>query len=131
MSTHLFSRTLIALSLLASLALLTEAPPAQKAEAQAEPKGVTITAEVTSYSSDPSETDDTPTITASGSTVHEGTLACPRDYAFGTKVVIEGKEYICEDRMNRKYPDRFDVWSPSKEAATAWGLQTLTITIEQ
>jgi 3D (Asp-Asp-Asp) domain-containing protein len=135
MSTHPFSRTLIALTLITSLALITEAPPAEKAIAQqaqkAEPEGVEVTAQVTSYSSDPAETDDTPDITASGTHTHAGTLACPRRYPFGTRVKIAGIEYVCEDRMNRKYPDRFDVWSPSKEAATAWGLQAMTVTIIQ
>jgi len=126
---HLLQRSLIAFVSIVLLALLTESPPAQEAEAQTE--GTVITAEVTSYSSDPAETDDTPEITASGTRVHDGTLACPKQYAFGTKVEIAGKEYVCEDRMSRKYPDRWDVWSPSKEAATEWGVKTLSVTIKQ
>lgn len=131
MSTHLFSKTLIALALFLSLGAITIPATVSYAEAPQEVAKEVLTAEVTSYSSDPAETDDTPDITASGSHVHEGTLACPRKYAFGTRVEIAGVHYVCEDRMNRKYPDRFDVWSPSKEAATAWGIQTLTVTIEQ
>lgn len=134
---HLIARAVIAAAALAPLALITVSPPARTADAQQEappPQPViidTLTATVTSYSSDPDQTDDTPDVTASGIHVHQGTLACPKRYAFGTKVLIAGKQYICEDRMNPRYPDRFDVWSPTKEAATAWGIQTLTVAIEQ
>jgi 3D (Asp-Asp-Asp) domain-containing protein len=127
---HILTRTLIALVSISSLALLTESPPANVAEAQVE--GIDITAQVTSYSSDIAETDDTPDITASNTHVHEGTLACPKRYPFGTKVRIEGKEYVCEDRMNqKKFPERFDVWQSNKEDAIRWGVRTLTITILQ
>lgn len=127
---HLLYKASISLSLIISLALITQSPPLEKAEAQQ--VGTQIEAKVTSYSSDPAETDSTPDVTASGLHVHEGTLACPKKYAFGTKVIIEGKEYVCEDRMNqKKYPDRFDVWQTDKEAAINWGIRTLTITIKE
>lgn len=92
--------------------------------------GTAIVAEITSYSSEPDQTDDTPFITASGTHVHDGTIACPQKYAFGTEVKIDGKTYTCEDRMNKKFPDRFDIWNESNEQAIAWGLQEKRIVVD-
>jgi hypothetical protein len=35
---------------------------------------------------------------ASGKIVYEGAVACPRNLKLGTKVIIDGKTYTCEDR---------------------------------
>ena len=56
----------------------------------------TIVAEVTMYTSDPAETDDTPFITANGEEVKQGTIACPQRYKFGTKVIIRNVEYTLQ-----------------------------------
>lgn len=77
----------------------------------------------------PEQTDDTPFITASGSHVHPGTLACPTKLAFGTKVEIEGVTYTCEDRMNQKFSERFDIWMASNDDAVAWGMKNETVKI--
>lgn len=98
---------------------------------QLEETGTVIIAEVTSYNSEPGQTDDTPFITASGTHVHIGTIACPYVYEFGTVVRIDGKEYVCEDRMNRKYPDRFDIWLADKEESIAWGIKTMRVFIKK
>lgn len=135
MWTHQFSKTIIGISLALSLATVSEfTPPISEAEAAQEVlpvKAIVITAVVTSYSSEPEQTDSTPEITASNKQVRDGFAACPYRYPFGTGIVIEGKRYVCEDRMSRKFPDRFDIWSPSKEAAIEWGKRITTITIEQ
>lgn len=83
----------------------------------------TIDAIVTGYSSDVAQTDDTPNITASGSRVHDGSIACPTYLSFGTQVRIYGKTYVCDDRMAAKYRSKpyFDVWFPSTEAAIHFG----------
>lgn len=94
-----------------------------------ERKQETIVAEVTAYTSSESETDDTPTITASQKEVRDGIVACPRRYEFGTRFTIEGKTYICEDRMHKRYDNRFDIWMKDKEEAINWGVQTLQVTI--
>lgn len=94
-----------------------------------EKKDETIVAEVTAYTSSEEETDDTPNITASQKEVQEGMVACPRRYEFGTKFTIEGKTYICEDRMHKRYDNRFDIWMANKEEAIKWGVQTLQVTI--
>ncbi len=90
-----------------------------------------VVAEVSAYTSSVDETDDTPHITASGSTTREGVLACPGRFKFGTKIEIDGKLYSCEDRMGKRYRDKmnFDVWMDSKEVAYQWGRKTLEIKI--
>src|SRR3990167_280226 len=75
-----------------------------------------IIAEVTGYSSEIGQTDSTPFLTAAQTKVRDGVIACPRYIEFFTKVEVDGKEYICEDRMSLKYPDRWDIWFSSKQA---------------
>ena len=92
-----------------------------------EPEPVIVRAEVTAYTSSKDETDDTPHITASGKTTKHGIVACPRQYPFGTRVEILGKEYVCEDRMNRRYDDEWDIWMQTKQEAFNFGRKTLSI----
>ena len=42
---------------------------------------------------------------------------------------IDGKDYTCEDRMNIRYTDRFDIWFGSYAEAIDFGLQIKTIKI--
>lgn len=99
------------------------------AQEPSEPAG-TI-AIVTAYTSSVDETDDTPFITASGERTKRGVLACPKKYEFGTKVLIEGRQYTCADRMNQRYRDKecFDIWVETKSEAFDWGRRTLEVKI--
>ena len=94
---------------------------------------ITIPAVVTEYTSSVNETDSTPLVNAAGTRPHDGSLACPSMYRFGTKVVIEGNTYTCDDRMaaNRRGDSYFDVWVHTKTEAFDWGKKILTITILQ
>lgn len=87
------------------------------------------TAIITGYSSTEDQTDSTPFLTASQKQVKKGIIACPREIPFGTKVEIEGKTYICEDRMSKKFNDRFDIWFESTEEALEWGRQTKMVVV--
>jgi 3D (Asp-Asp-Asp) domain-containing protein len=91
----------------------------------------TLMAVVTAYSSSRRQTSPHPRITASGKHVFNGVVACPRRFAFGTRVSIEGKVYECQDRLNRKYDNRFDIWRPSTAAARLFGKRQLPVTIVQ
>jgi 3D (Asp-Asp-Asp) domain-containing protein len=88
-------------------------------------------ATITAYTSSPDETDDTPFITASGETTRRGIVACPSRYAFGTVVLVEGVQYECQDRMNRRYreKDHFDIWVESKSEAFEWGKKQAEIVV--
>ena len=91
----------------------------------------TIKATITAYTSSVDETDDTPFITASGVRTRRGIIACPSKYKFGTQIVIEGRQFICEDRMNPRYWDenRFDVWVETKHEAFNWGVRELEVLV--
>lgn len=86
---------------------------------------------MTMYTSDPTETDETPLITANGEKVGKGTIACPNWLDFGTKVVIEGVDYVCNDRMHKRYRDGnyFDVWTEEKTTAYHWGRKQVIVSI--
>lgn len=104
--------------------------PPQRSEPVA-PAKVVVLANVSAYTSSTDETDEDPGTTASGTTPERGTIACPSKYDFGTRVIIRGKTYICEDRMNSRYrkTEHFDIWVASKSEAYRWGRQTLKIEI--
>lgn len=84
-----------------------------------------ITATIYAYNSLPEQTDQDPTITASGKIAYEGSIACPSRYAFGTRVKFDGKFYTCEDRMNKRYRDGnyFDIWMADKIDAVNFGVK--------
>ena len=58
-------------------------------------------------------------------------MACPRRFPFGTKVRIDGKIYRCEDRMNARFDDRFDIWKPSSAAARSFGKRELEVEVTE
>ncbi len=87
---------------------------------------------VTGYSSTPDQCWGNPFITASGARVHVGTMACPREYAFGTKIEIDGMgTYSCEDRGGAIKGNHFDMWFESRGEALQWGKRTVEARIIQ
>ncbi len=96
-----------------------------------------LNAVVTAYSSTPEETDDDPFITASGSYVYDGTIACPMFIPLGTLVILDGRVYTCEDRMGlriRKHDGEdslyhFDIWKETKHDALKYGRQTHSVIV--
>ncbi len=87
---------------------------------------------VTAYSSSPDETDDTPFVTASGSTVRDGVAAAnflPIGSKFRIPKVFGDKVFTVEDRMNSRYNNVqiVDVWMGSKEQAIDFGKKPLKI----
>lgn len=87
---------------------------------------------VTGYSSTPDQTWGDPFTTASGTRVHLGTMACPPQYPFGTKVKIEGRgSYVCEDRGGAIKGNHFDMWFESRQEALQWGKRVVMAKIEK
>ena len=66
-------------------------------------------------------------ITASGAKVQANrTLACPKQYGFGTKIEIDGMgTYVCEDRGGAIKTNHFDIYMPTKQEAFAFGRRNL------
>jgi 3D (Asp-Asp-Asp) domain-containing protein len=92
----------------------------------------TIYVIVTAYSSTPLETDDTPFITALGTTVRDGIVAA-NFLPFGTKIKIPelfgSKIFVVEDRMSPTKGYHIDVWFPSREQALNFGAHLTYIEI--
>lgn len=92
-------------------------------------KFIEVTA--TAYSSSLDQTDASPFITASGSTVRYGIVAA-NFLPLHTKVKIGNQVFTVEDRMNSRYNNVpiIDIWMPSQEEALAFGTRTILIEIE-
>jgi|GEM_PF-943654 3D (Asp-Asp-Asp) domain-containing protein len=87
---------------------------------------------VTAYSSTVDQCDSSPFITASGTRVHDGIIATNL-LAFGTKVkfpsIYGDKIFTVEDRMNKRYTDRADIWFETREEAIKFGVKRLEMVI--
>ena len=88
------------------------------------PKVISVT--VTAYSSTVEETDSSPFITASGTYVKHGVIAC-NFLKFGTKVtfpeLFKEKVFIVEDRLAPKNRHKVDIWFPTKDMALKFGVK--------
>lgn len=70
--------------------------------------------------------------TASGTRATAGrTVAAPSSFAFGTKLVINGKEYVVEDRGGAINGNRIDMYVSSHAQALAWGVKYLPVQVKK
>jgi len=87
---------------------------------------------LTAYSSTVWQTDDTPFITASGSTVRDGIVAT-NFLPFGTRIRIPelfgDKVFIVEDRMSHEKQYHVDVWFSETSQAVDFGARISYIEI--
>jgi len=95
---------------------------------------VTIPIVVTAYSPTKDQCDDDPLITASNIRVRDGIIALSRDLEkdlnlkFGDRVSIEGVgEFEFQDRMNRRWLRKADIFMWSREEALRFGKQNCTL----
>lgn len=85
---------------------------------------VEIEAIVSAYNTVPEQTDGDPCISSSGDNIcgRDDVMACPRSYTLSQEVEMDGKRYICLDRMNWRYErettPHFDI-SFDKDIASA------------
>lgn len=71
-------------------------------------------------------------ITASGTKATAGrTIATSGQFAFGTKLIINGQEYTVEDRGGAIQGNRIDVYMNSHEEALAWGVKYLPVQVAE
>lgn len=86
----------------------------------------------TAYNSDVWQTDSTPFTTASGTTVRHGVIAA-NFLPIGTKVKIPkyfgDQIFVVEDRMNKRYWHRVDIWMESRDEAKEFGVRNVEIEI--
>lgn len=86
----------------------------------------------TAYSSTIDQTDSTPFITASGTRVRDGVIAC-NFLRFGTRVrfpqLYGDKIFVVEDRMARKNDHKIDIWFASRDQAKQFGIKQIKIEV--
>ena len=68
--------------------------------------------------------------TASGTMATAGrTVAAPKNFAFGTKISINGKTYVVEDRGGAIKGNRIDLFVSSHSEALRWGVKYLPVKV--
>jgi len=94
------------------------------------PNSYLINVETTAYSSTIDQTDSTPFITASGTTVRDGIVAC-NFLPFGTKIkfpeIYGNKIFIVEDRMADD--TMIDIWFSDRQSAKNFGRKILLVKV--
>ncbi|MDZ4296044.1 MAG: hypothetical protein U1A16_01590 [Patescibacteria group bacterium] len=86
----------------------------------------------TAYSSTPDQTDDTPFITASGTTVRDGIVAAnwlPIGAQIRLPEVYGDKVFVVEDRMHPRFGDRLDIWMTTREEAKQFGIRRVLVEV--
>ena len=87
---------------------------------------------ITAYSSTPDQTDSTPFITASGSHVRDGIVAC-NFLSFGTYVrfpdMYGDKIFVVEDRMAIRNSHKIDIWFNTRWEAKQFGARQLKVEV--
>lgn len=82
-----------------------------------------ILALCTAYTSSFDECGKTDGITASGAKATINRTVAADDLPLGTRIRINGKEYIVEDRFGGGYKNRIDIYVDTKEKAYQYGRQ--------
>jgi len=90
------------------------------------------TFKITAYSSTVEQTDDTPFIMASGNHVYSGAVATnflPLGTLLRFPELYGNRIFKVEDRMNKRFEDRIDIWFESKTEAKSFGLKYTKVEI--
>ncbi len=70
--------------------------------------------------------------TSSGSRATAGrTVAASSRFSFGTKLLINGKQYVVEDRGSAIVGNRIDIYMDSHSQALAWGVKYLPVQVQK
>src|SRR3989338_314492 len=92
----------------------------------------TVSVIVTAYSSTTWQTDDSPFITASGTTVREGVVAA-NFLPIGTRIKLPDlygdKIFVVEDRMHPRQKYMLNIWFPSYSEALNFGAKYTKIQV--
>lgn len=106
----------------------TPLPPSRHAV----PVGARFRILATGYSSTPDQTDSTPFTTASGTRVHDGTVAA-NFLPFGTRIRFLNYRseniFVVEDRHSPRLSDRVDIWFASRRTALHFGVRVLQMEV--
>ncbi|MFA6307378.1 MAG: hypothetical protein WCS88_04895 [Patescibacteria group bacterium] len=87
---------------------------------------------VSAYNSEVGQTDDTPFITAFNTQVRDGIVATnflPKGTLVRFPEVYGDKQFVVEDRMNKRYYYQMDIWMAERSEAIKFGSQFLKMEI--
>lgn len=87
---------------------------------------------ISAYNTVEWQTDSTPCISASGDNIcgRDDVVACPRAYPIGTNFIIDGKVYVCLDRLHGDYDSRIDIsFDKDLQGAIEWGIKNKMVII--
>lgn len=94
--------------------------------------GTTKIFKVTAYCSCAKCCGKTTGYTASGTKATAGrTVAASAQFAYGTKLIINGKEYTVEDRGGAITGNKIDIYMNSHAEALAWGVKYLPVQVAE
>jgi 3D (Asp-Asp-Asp) domain-containing protein len=97
-----------------------------------QPRQVFSSVPVTAYSSEVGQTDASPFVTASGTTVRRGVVAAnflPIGTCLRFPELYGDEVFIVEDRMNDRYNYRIDIWMDETVDAKNFGVYWTTIEV--
>lgn len=99
-------------------------------EVEAEPRdSIKYMANVSWYTASIDECGKADGITASGDIAQAGITIAADDLPLGTRVLINGHEYVVQDRFGAGHVNRIDIYCESKEEAFRNGRQFLEVEI--
>lgn len=111
-------------------------PYGRLSEAEDAPARKTYDIFVTAYTSEVGQTDDTPCITASGLDVcerNQENVVAANFLPIGTRVrmpeLYGDRVFYVEDRMNKRYAQKMDVWMKEKSAAKEFGIKHVKVEV--
>jgi 3D (Asp-Asp-Asp) domain-containing protein len=133
---------ILAKPVIASTSIVASTTPASASSTEAVASSTAVkvvrtsTHTITAYNSEAGQTDDSPCITANGYNVcksgKEDTIAA-NFLKFGTKVKIPelfgDRVFVVRDRMNKKHPNRVDVWMVERSDAIQFGVKVAKIQV--
>ena len=68
-------------------------------------------------------------VTASGAIATEGRTVAADHLPFGSKVIINGKEYVVEDRFGGGYTNRIDIFMENYHDAIQFGRRNVEVQV--
>lgn len=115
---------------------VAEIPTASLPVAEAKKPKRVVWVTVTAYSSTVDQTDSDPCTTANGYNVCEKNIenvVAANFLTFGTEIKMPDyfgdRVFVVQDRMNKRFAERVDVWLKTRQAAREFGVRKLKIEI--
>ena len=94
-----------------------------------QPESRKMMCSVSAYTASVRECGKDDAITASGEKAVEGRTIAMENVPFGTRVIINGKEYIVQDRFGHGKDGYIDIFMEDEDRAWEWGRRNIEVEI--